>query len=262
MAGKRKIIIYCLIIAAALAAYLALAHFSIFYRIQAAGLKSPNRQDFYIIGEDKTMAKNLLYAALGDSLTAGVGALKYEESYPYLLARNLAGEKQYKINLHIKFGAGINLKNFSYPGAKTADLISDLLPQAVAAQPDLITLLIGANDVFGGVSQAAFKKNYQYILERLTEETKAKIYLINLPHLGSPKLLLAPYNYYYYFKVWQFNKIIQELAAKYSLKYIDLSSAASPEFKKDQSYYAEDLFHPSALGYKLWARIIYDGINQ
>lgn len=90
MKTKHKIIIYSLLIAAAIIAYLALAHFLIFYRIKTAGLRAPDRQEAYLIGQDKTMAENLLYAALGDSLTAGVGASKYEQSYPYLVAENLA----------------------------------------------------------------------------------------------------------------------------------------------------------------------------
>ncbi|MDO8667667.1 MAG: SGNH/GDSL hydrolase family protein [bacterium] len=252
MAKKHKIIIYGLSLALAIAAYLLLAHFFIFYRIKTAGLIAPDRQDIYVIGADKTMAKNLLYVALGDSLTAGAGVFKYEESYPYLLTRSLAGGK----------AVGASLKNFSYPGAKTSDLIKGLLAPAVEAQPDLVTLLIGTNDIFGGVSRAVFKKNYQYILERLTKKTQAKIYLINLPHLGTPKLLLTPYDYYYAWRTDQFNKIIRELAEKYNLNYIDLDRSTRAEFKKDRLLYAKDLFHPSAAGYKLWARIIYDDINK
>jgi len=249
---KRKIIFFGFSLAAVIAAYLLLARFFIFYRIKFAGLIAPNRQDVYFAGADKAMAKNLLYVALGDSLTAGTGASNQDEAYAYLLARNLAGEKDNQVTF----------KNFSYPGARTSDLINDLLNPAIVAKPDLVTLLIGTNDVFGGVSREVFKKNYQLILERLTKEIRAKIYLINLPHLGLPKLLLAPYNYYFAWRTDQFNKIIRELAEKYNLSYIDLDRSTRLEFKKDRLLYAPDLFHPSAAGYKLWARIIYDDINK
>ena len=251
MAGKRKIIFYCLIFVIA-AAYLTLAYFFIFYRIGAAGLKAPVGQDSYILGSEKTTAKNLTYAALGDSLTAGVGASIYQESYPYLLALDLAarGDKT------------ITLKNFSNPGDKTSDLINNLLAPAIASKPDLVTLLIGVNDVYDNVSPAVFKKNYQSILDRLTKETTAKIYLINLPFVGSSELLLKPYDYYFYGQIGKFNEIIRELAVAYNLKYIDLATPALAESKTNQSYYSGDLFHPSASGYKFWAKIIYDDINQ
>lgn len=251
MKQKRKIILYSLIVVVAIMAYLFLAHFLIFYRLQTAGPITFNRPDVYIAQENKTMAKNLSYAALGDSLTAGAGVAKYEESYPYLLAEELAAGGKNKITL----------KNFSYPGARTSNLIKDFLTPAVASQPELITLFIGVNDVFGNVSRATFKENYQTILDRLTKETKAKIYLIGLPYLGLPKLLLAPYNYYYHWRTGEFNDIIRGLAKVYNLEYIDLA-ATSPEFNKNQVNYSKDLFHPSALGYKLWAKIIYDAINQ
>lgn len=252
MAENKKIMIYGLIIIFAVAAYLALAHFFIYYRIGVAGLKMVGRQDAYVLGAGKAGAKDLSYVALGDSLTAGIGAAKYEDSWPYLLARKLAGEGKNKITL----------KSFSYPGAKTADLIDNLLEPAVAAKPDMITLLIGTNDAYGKVSPAAFKKNYRLILERLTKETKADIYLIGLPFLGSPELLLKPYNYYFYFRTKEFNEIIRELAGEYKLKYVDLAMPVLIESEANRSYYAADLFHPSAEGYKFWAKIIYDDINQ
>jgi lysophospholipase L1-like esterase len=229
--------------------YLYLSHAYIYYKISRADLKSPYQQSYYLAGDNASM-KNLVYAALGDSLTSGVGADKYEDSYPYLLAQKL-----------IK-GDAITLKNFSFPGARTGGLINNLLPPAIAANPDIITLLIGVNDVHGNISDAKFKKNYQYILERLAKETNAKIYAIAIPSIGSNALIPFPYKYYFNWKTVKFNNIIKGLANGYNIKYIDLNTATSELFKKNGGHYAADLFHPSAAGYALWAKIIYDDINQ
>lgn len=232
--------------------YLLLANYLIYYRIQQAGLVLPDTKHIYIIGNNMTNSTSLVYAALGDSLTSGVGAEKYQESYPYLVAQKLSQRKN----------SQIDLKTFSYPGARTNDLIRDLLDPAIATKPDIVTLLIGTNDVHGNVGLESFGKNYEYILERLTKEAHAKIYIINLPNIGADELMLPPYNYYFKKRTQAYNKIIKSLAEKYNLHYIDLNEPTLADSKKNDGYYSRDLFHPSAKGYNIWAQIIYDNLNK
>lgn len=247
---KRKYLKLSALAIALLGIYLYLSHAYIYHRIKAAGLKAFDVQHAYVIGGIDASVKSPTYAALGDSLTTGVGAEKFEEAYPYLLAQELVGS------------GNMVLRNFSYPGARTDDLINNLLSPAIAEQPDIITLLIGTNDMHGNASRAKFKKNYQHILERLTKETSAKIYLISIPFIGSETLLLPPYNYYFDRETVALNQVIKDLAATYRLDYIDLATPTRSILKHDGPHYAADSFHPSASGYKLWAKIIYDNINQ
>ena len=244
-------IIYCpLIFLAILALYLYTANAFIYFRIGHGNLITPVRQDSYTMSNDKnTITK--IYTALGDSLTAGVGADKYEESYPYLLASRMKND-----------GTNIVLNNFSVPGAQTKDLISDYLNSAIATQPDVITLFIGVNDVHNHVGRAQFEKNYTYILERLTKETKAKIYLINIPLIGSHTTILPPLDYYFEKETDSYNEVIAKLAAKYQLQDIDLNTPTKELFRFDGTHYSADSFHPSAAGYQLWADIIYDSFNK
>jgi acyl-CoA thioesterase I len=243
-----KIIILALVVTAA---YLYLSHFYIFHEIKVADLRASDRDHTYQIGSNVNAEKNIVYVALGDSLTAGVGVADYPDSYPYKLAEKLVGNKD-----------KITLESFSYPGAHTSDLINDLLSPAIAQNPGLVTLLIGTNDTHGNISQSEFKQNYQYILEKLTSETKAEIYAISLPFIGANTLVLPPYNYYYNYKTIAFNKIIKELADFYNIKYVDIATPTQFQFKKNGPHYATDRFHPSALGYNEWSEIIYGNIDQ
>lgn len=208
-------------------------------------------QHSYLINNGTSATKNLFYAAMGDSLTAGVGVDKYEESYPYVLAGLMAGDS-----------GKITLEDFSRPGGKTVDLINNYLEEVISEKPDIITLLIGVNDIHGRVSAEDFKKNYDYILSELTKKTNAEIYAISIPAIGSDTLILPPFNYYYDYEARRFNKIIESLAKTYNLKYIDLYSPTARMLRKDGPYYSVDSFHPSASGYKFWAEIIYDDINR
>ncbi|MEI6835937.1 MAG: SGNH/GDSL hydrolase family protein [Candidatus Falkowbacteria bacterium] len=243
---KRTIFYYLVTLLIILAVYLYTANAFIYYRIGQGNLTMPDRQNIYSLSHEGTESK-IKYAALGDSLTSGVGAEKYEESYPYLLTEKISEKNQ-----------GVTLTDFSQPGAQTKDLINLYLPEVISNNPDIITVLIGVNDIHNHVSKEQFKNNYQYILERLTKETKAKIYLINIPRIGSDTAILPPLNYYFDKETDDYNQIIKDLSVTYQVKYVDLNAEIKNLFKNDGAHYSVDSFHPSALGYKLWAQIIYD----
>jgi len=247
---KKKIIYSLIIILSFLALYLYSANAFIYYRIGQGGLIAPSHHISYYMNQEPIGPK-IKYIALGDSLTFGVGAKTYEESYPYLLAQKM-----------LSGGQNIVLENFSAPGAKTKDLIDVLLTPAIKAQPDIVTVLIGVNDIHNHIGLEQFKKNYQYILNRLTKETRAKIYLINIPAIGSNTIIVPPLDYYFSLQTDNYNEVIKDLAAQYQASYIDLNSPTKNLLKEDGAHYSVDSFHPSALGYKLWAQIIYDSFNN
>ena len=252
MVNNKKLLLASTIALVLIGVYLYLAHFLIYYRLGHNSLTTFNRQAIYTIGDKGTATSSLVYIALGDSLTAGVGTSQYEESYPYQLAEKLAQGKQ----------SQVTLENYSYPGARTSQLIKTQLDPTMTTQPDIITLLIGTNDVHGNISPANFKTNYDYVLKELTQKTSAKIYLLGLPNVGADGLLWPPYNYYFGHKTREFNQIIQALAKKYALTYIDLEKATTAAAQNHQEYYSQDLFHPSSQGYKLWTQIIYGTISK
>ena len=230
--------------------YLNRSYAHIYSKISEGNLKSPDINQTYLIKGDMNSIKTLTYFALGDSLTAGVGIDNYEQSYPYLLAQKIAGNNE------------IILKNLALPGLKSSDINGQITASTIVAKPDIVTLLTGVNDIHENISKTEFKKNYEQILEALTQKTSAKIYAINIPFLGADSLILPPYNYYFDFQTKEFNKIIKELAIKYKVSYIDLYTPTADEFKKYGPHYSKDLFHPSAVGYATWAKIIYANLDK
>lgn len=241
---KKLIVIIILIIPLLAGVYLNRAYARIFNTIGAAALVSPDRQQTYNFKSEMTTSKNIIYVSLGDSLTAGVGIDDYAQSYPYLLAQKMA-----------ESGSPVTLKNWSLPGARTADLIDQLLAPALKEKPDIVTLLIGVNDIDGNVPAEKFKSNYEFILARLAR-SGAKVYLINIPYIGADTLFLPPYAAYFDLRTREHNAIIKELAGKYKAVYVDLYSPTVATFKKAGAHYSADQFHPSADGYRLWAEII------
>ena len=75
-----------------------------------------------------------LYAAIGDSFTAGTGT-EGARAWPELLAAGLR-----------EHNPGLRLRNLAVEGA-TSDEVLDQLPEAIELEPDLVTVVCGANDV-------------------------------------------------------------------------------------------------------------------
>jgi lysophospholipase L1-like esterase len=247
---KKRWLIIIVILAIIATVYLNRVYSHIYQVIGAADLKPVAGGEAYVINNMIT-ENSLVYAALGDSLTAGAGADKPEEYLPYLLAQNFGGPDK-----------KIILKNYSVPGAKTEDLVVSFLPLAIKDNPEIVTVLIGINDIHDFVSPTDFRNNYETILSRLTAETKAKVYVINIPFIGADELIGQPYRFYFKQKINKYNEIIKELAAKYSAGYVDLYTPTFSLLRQSGDHYSIDLFHPSASGYKIWADIIYADINK
>lgn len=247
---QKKLLKRCVLVIAVLVLYLYLANYYIYYRIGKTGLKPSDQQFTYDLEAEPPAPDPLTFVVLGDSLTAGTGVEEYADSYPYIVAQKLSDT------------GGIILKDFSVPGARTSQLIDGLLAPAIATNPDIVTVLIGTNDIHGRVSAASFEENYRYIIESLQSKTHARIYLVSIPFTGSDQLLFPPFDYYFHLETISFNKIIYNLSQTYGVGYIDIATPTEQNFAKAGIYYAADSFHPSAAGYKLWAQIIYDHIHQ
>lgn len=228
--------------------YLNHSYASIYNKIGNTSLRAPSDFKNYTIG---TFEKTFTYVAIGDSLTAGVGVDSYLKSYPYLLAQKLSQ----------KYSTKINLIPFAMPGARSAYTSDNLINPTIKVNPDIVTLLIGVNDVHGNISTKEFETNYENILQKLTKETKAKIYIINIPYIGTKDLIKTPYQYYFDMRTKRFNTIIKSLASKYELEYIDLHGGFL-EQDTNKEYYSLDLFHPGEKGYALWTDILYANFSN
>lgn len=206
---------------------------------------NPNMVLNYTIG-DKQSKQIIRYAALGDSLTAGVGASKIENSFPYLLSEKIAGKNQVK------------LFDLGQPGATSADLLQQQIIPLTSFTPDLITLCIGTNDIHQGITADTFKTNYNQILDELLKYKQAKIILINIPYLGSDSLVRPPWRSYYDSHIKKYNQVITKIANDHQLTLVNLYDKTKVYFKNNQSQvYSADLYHPNDAGYAYWTDIIY-----
>lgn len=244
---KKIFFITILVVGIALLVYLNYSYGVIYKKIDDVGLQIPSDfEDF----SQSIPSSSLKYVAIGDSLTAGVGVDSYLKSYPYLLSQKIAQKN-----------ISWNLVPFAVPGARSSYILSDIIGSVIKEGPNITTLFIGINDVHGNVSLKKFRNNYESILKKLTEETNSKIYVINLPYIGTQDLIGFPYEHYFNSRTKKYNLIIKDLAQKYDVEHIDLYEG-NIKYVQDKEYYSLDLFHPNEKGYALWADIMYANFSK
>jgi lysophospholipase L1-like esterase len=99
-----------------------------------------------------------LWVALGDSMTQGIGASRYDRSWVSQLQALLErAESRYRV------------LNLSAYGARVDDVLTRQLPtmRALDADPDLVTVLIGSNDLVSRQSRRDLPSNYRELLRAL-----------------------------------------------------------------------------------------------
>jgi lysophospholipase L1-like esterase len=103
-----------------------------------------------------------LWVVLGDSLSQGVGASSIERGWVLQTWRALAGQ-----------GVRYRIVNLSFSGARVSDVLNRQIPAmaGLSATPDLVTVLIGSNDIIKRDLRARLPQNYRAMLSALPNGT-------------------------------------------------------------------------------------------
>lgn len=224
-----------LLIIAGVYLYLTYAYFYSF--LGRKNLVAPNHETTMIIG-NQSGSKTIKYTALGDSLTAGIGVSDYKNSYPYLVALKLSSKNN------------VELTNLARAGDTSLDVVTNQLPKVLLEKPDLVTILIGINDIHNLKSLKEFEDNYTQIITVL-KKSGAKLYVLSLPYLGSDKIVYFPYNLFLDLRTKQLNNVIKKVSTDVGAEYIDLYLLS-----KSANFYSSDQFHPGEAGYQEWSKVI------
>ena len=175
---------------------------------------------------------------LGDSTAAGVGADTQDDALPGNLARELAA----------RTGRGVTWRAVGRNGATARDIITDHLSDATTEDVDLVFLSIGANDALGLRPRAAFARDIRTILARL-REVSPLVLVSSLPAFFRFELLPNPLRWNLYLHSQNLEDAARAIVAR--TPGVHMSPPPPPY---TEGFFATDLFHPSASGYRDWAR--------
>jgi acyl-CoA thioesterase-1 len=181
----------------------------------------------------------IAYAALGASDVVGVGATPLTNGYVYLLRDSLENET----------GKSFDLENLGVPGAQINQIKNievEILKRS--AQPDLVTVSTGANDLVAGDTARSFESGLGDVLSELRGISPSAIIAIsNLPDLTKlPRFQEKPDRDVTESRVRAFNAAIARQAARYNAVLVDLYSVPL----QDSFVNEIDGFHPSDAGHR------------
>lgn len=174
------------------------------------------------------------YVALGDSFTAGL----------------VPGEARWADEVARALGPGTRYENLAWVGATSADVEDEQLARALALDPDVVTLVCGANDVLESVrpDPAEYADRLARMFARLRREApQADVVTATYPDI-SRFLDLRPRSRARVEKgMSMFNAACRAVAGRHEvalLEGFDHPAAA------ERGTFADDGFHPSPEGHR------------
>lgn len=170
-------------------------------------------------------SEGLLWVALGDSMTQGIGATAYHRGWVGQLAD--------------RFPVAPRVVNLSFNGARVADVLDRQLPamEGLGVQPDLVTVLIGNNDLVS--------KRWRPLLDASTADLLSRLpagsVVANQPGAGPA--------------VRRLNRVIDRGVAEHGLV---LADCRDPRMRSWRGKLSADYFHPNDRGYAAIADVVGD----
>ena len=189
------------------------------------------------------------FVALGDSYTIGT-SVDAVQRWPNQLADRVS-----ELEL---------VGNLAVNGYTSADLLTEELPQLDRLQPELVSVLIGVNDVVQGVSDSQYAGTVAVILEELlTRLTRRRILAIATPDytvtpmgagFGDPCQRSDA--------IVRINAIMREACEQREIRFVPDIFEISQAGRDDPALVAGDGLHPSGPQYRLWVDAIQPAVHE
>jgi lysophospholipase L1-like esterase len=183
------------------------------------------------------------YLALGDSYTIGTGASDETRAWPSIIAGRIGAE----------------LTNPAVNGYTTLDLIRDELPYLERDPPDIVSILIGVNDLVQGRSAAQYRESLRTIYDRIQDLglPKGRVIAVSIPawsyvpaaaDFGGAEHVAAQTSI--------FNEVAREEAEVRGFTWVDITEASMSGIGT-AGWIASDELHPADAQYAAWAEAVW-----
>lgn len=190
---------------------------------------------------EKTPTKKIL--ALGDSYTIGESVLE-SERWSAQLIELIKDEIQ--VSKH---------DIVAQTGWTTFELQDAIVAHKLDSHYDLVSLLIGVNNQYRGLSKDDFRIDFQQLLKTAANFTSGNfqhVMVLSIPDWGVSPFASNRDRTQIAQEIDAFNMIIKEECQKYHVSFVDITPI-SRAYPTDVSMIAEDGLHFSGKMYALWA---------
>jgi lysophospholipase L1-like esterase len=196
-----------------------------------------------------TSSDTISYLALGDSYTIGQ-SVPQAQSYPYQL--NSALEAQ-----SFKVGTPTIIATTGW----TTDNLIDAISQSgiTAKKFSFVTLLIGVNDQYQGLSEDNYKIKFAQVLNTaitFANGNTSRVFVLSIPDYG-----VTPFaNGQDSPQIDQFNAINKSISMVAGVNYLDITTI-SRKAATNPTLVASDGLHPSGEMYALWVQELWPMVD-
>ena len=174
-------------------------------------------------------------------------------------------------DLYCKDSGKYTVINKGISGNRSVDLYARLKEDVWNVQPDLISLLIGVNDVWheiscgSGVDLSRFEKVYRAIIEETKERFPAMKFILMEPFVL--KGAATEEKFAEFLKVKEYAAVVKKLAEEYDAYFLPLQEKMDAEAERlGAEYVLYDGVHPSVAGAKIiadeWLRLFYEKVDK
>jgi lysophospholipase L1-like esterase len=188
--------------------------------------------------------KPLVFAVLGDSTAVGLGVERAAETPGVLVASALTELAE----------RPVRLVRLAVSGAESREL-DEQVDRALAERPDVVLIMIGANDVTSFTKPAISVRHLEDAVRRLVD-IGSEVVVGTCPDLGTIRPIAQPLRLLA--RLWS-----RQMAAAQTIavvraggRTVSLGSVLGPAFASDRDMFSVDEFHPSAVGYAQAAAVL------
>jgi acyl-CoA thioesterase-1 len=191
------------------------------------------------------------YVALGDSYTIGT-SVKPHDRWPNQLVRALRPDADMTL-----------VQNLALNGATTAELVRDQLPRLDGLNANVVSLLIGVNDVVRSVDVDTYRTNLHSILVHLASQMPPGHVVV----VTTPDYTLTPSGSDYgdptrqSARIKAFNAVLEEEASYAGMRVVDITPVSNL-VAGDPTQVASDGLHPSGKQYAGWVDLIAPQVRE
>lgn len=187
------------------------------------------------------------YLALGDSYTIGE-QVAIHENFPYQTIQLLRNKG------YLFHAAEIIAKT----GWTTFELAEQLIHTKQLDRYDFVSLLIGVNNQYRGLSVEEYKKEFEFLLRKAIHFADNKpnhVFVLSIPDWGVTPFANGKEIEKISSEIDAFNKINKEISHQYNVHFIEITESTRAA-KNDISLLATDQLHYSGKEYAKWANLL------
>ena len=189
----------------------------------------------------------LVYVAIGASDAVGVGAVD-------------PARESWVAVLHQQMPPDTRLVNLGISGSLLRDALTQQLPVALDAAPDVVTVWLAINDFNARVPLEEYRAGLDEMLGALTSQTSARVLVANVPNLVAVPLYDSVPRDVLRAEVARWNAAIAAAAERHGATLVDLYELG-PELARRPELVGSDGFHPSTEGHRRLAEVMWVAIE-